>query len=77
MARFASDCTSDITCPSIFESVVMSALLLAIGRVGTSIVAQGVAGTFFSTLTRSCLHAVSVFSSGMARNVQFHPGADK
>lgn len=67
MARFASDCTSEITCPSIFESVVMSALLMAIGRVGTSIVAQGVAGTFFLTLTRSCLHAVSVISSACQR----------
>lgn len=45
MARFASDCTSETICPSIFESVVMSALLVAIGRVGTSIVAQGRAGT--------------------------------
>lgn len=58
------------------NSVFMSALP-GVGCVGASSIAQGAAGTYPSNLTRSSLHASSVFSSGLARNVHFPLGADK
>lgn len=49
--------------------------LLGAGCVGASSIAQGVAGT---SLTRCFgFHAASFVSSGTARNVHLHTGADK